>query len=61
MIQHRRGITDHKMDGQENTNPWHNHGNFILDIHEIDELVQDCRNSTALAMELLQSCTKPVR
>ena len=25
----------------------------------IDGLAQDCRNSSALAMELLQSCTKP--
>ena len=25
----------------------------------IDGLVQDCSNSIALAMELLQSCTKP--
>ena len=25
----------------------------------IGGLVQDCGNSTALAMELLQSCTKP--
>ena len=25
----------------------------------IDDLVQDCSNSSALAMELLQSCTKP--
>ena len=25
----------------------------------IDVLVQDCSNSSALAMELLQSCTKP--
>ena len=25
----------------------------------IDSLVQDCSNSSALAMELLQSCTKP--
>ena len=28
------------------------------DVH-IDGLVQDCSNSSALAMELLQSCTKP--
>ena len=26
---------------------------------DIDDLVQDCSNSSALAMELLQSCTKP--
>ena len=25
----------------------------------IDGLVQDCSNSSALAMELLQSCTEP--
>ena len=27
--------------------------------YNIDVLVQDCNNSSALAMELLQSCTKP--
>ena len=27
--------------------------------NQIDSLVQDCSNSSALAMELLQSCTKP--
>ena len=27
--------------------------------HDFDGLVQDCSNSSALAMELLQSCTKP--
>ena len=32
---------------------WYGH------IHHIDGLVQDCSNSSALAMELLQSCTKP--
>ena len=26
----------------------------------IDGLVQDCNNSSALALELLQSCTKPL-
>ena len=26
----------------------------------IDGLVQDCSNSSALAMELLQSCTEPL-
>ena len=26
---------------------------------DIDGLVQDCSNSSGLAMELLQSCTKP--
>ena len=28
--------------------------------HHIDGLVQDYSNSSALAMELLQSCTKPL-
>ena len=27
--------------------------------HQFNGLVQDCSNSSALAMELLQSCTKP--
>ena len=27
--------------------------------NQIDVLVQDCSNSSALAMELLQFCTKP--
>ena len=35
--------------------PWIMHD--LLD-HYIDGLVQDCINSSALAMELLQSCTK---
>ena len=29
-------------------------------LDKIDGLVQDCSNSSALAMELLQSCTKPI-
>ena len=28
-------------------------------VQDIDGLVQDCSNSSAVAMELLQSCTKP--
>ena len=28
-------------------------------VHQIDGLVQDCSISSALAMEILQSCTKP--
>ena len=28
--------------------------------YDIDGLEQDCSNSSALAMELLQSCTKPL-
>ena len=31
----------------------------LTDSSHIDGLVQDCSNSSALAMELLQSCTKP--
>ena len=34
--------------GNEHTHQWY-----------IDGLVQDCGNSSALAMELLQSCIKP--
>ena len=30
-------------------------------ISQIDGLAQDCSNSSALAMELLQSCTKPLK
>ena len=29
-------------------------------LEDIDGLVQDCSNSSALAMELLQSCTNPL-
>ena len=32
--------------------------NTLKSLH-IDGLVQDCSNSSALALELLQSCTKP--
>ena len=32
---------------------------FKYSIQYINGLVQDCSNSSALAMELLQSCTKP--
>ena len=32
---------------------------MISTIAYIDGLVQDCSNSSALAMELLQACTKP--
>ena len=32
--------------------------NYIAQYH-VDGLAQDCSNSIALAMELLQSCTKP--
>ena len=30
-------------------------------VDNIDGLVQDCSNSSALAMELLQSCIEPAR
>ena len=33
--------------------------NFEIWFHQIDGLVQDCSISIALAMEILQSCTKP--
>ena len=32
---------------------------YAISHSHIDGLVQDCSNSSALAMELLQSCTKP--
>ena len=31
----------------------------LYSVHQINGLVQDCNNSSALAMELLQFCTKP--
>ena len=45
----------------------YSHGNMLIifvshvhkPYHDIDGLVQDCSNSSALAMELLQSCAKP--
>ena len=37
---------------------WHNHCIFYI-LH-IDGLVQDCSHSSALAMELLQACIKPL-
>ena len=33
---------------------------YILGVLHLDGLVQDCSNSSALALELLQSCTKPL-
>ena len=41
------------LDGVNLLCPWNNLHNYI------DGLVQDCSNSSVLAMELLQSCTKP--
>ena len=42
---------------------WHStcqhYGQITATVLYIDGLVQDCSNSSALAMELLQSCTKP--
>ena len=32
---------------------------LCAECYGVDGLVQDCSNSTMLAMELLQSCTKP--
>ena len=47
---------------------WLNHGgserqfkSSLAGTLEIDSLVQDCSNSSALAMELLQSCTEPLK
>ena len=40
------------------TNP-HNHHQFYSILEYIDGLVQDCSISSALAMEILQSCTEP--
>ena len=37
----------------------YNSGKLHYELNNIDGLVQDCSNSSALAMELLQSCTKP--
>ena len=39
--------------------PHHAHNGVILMILHIDCLVQDCSNSCALTLELLQSCTNP--
>ena len=33
----------------------------VVPVKYIDGSVQDCSNSSALAMELLQSCTEPLR
>ena len=35
-------------------------GPFEILIEHIDDLVQDCSNSSADALELLLSCTKPL-
>ena len=34
---------------------------FVPLWYNFDDLVQDCSNSSALAMELLQSCAEPSR
>ena len=41
------------------TKTQHNTAWTMCRLSYIDGLVQDCSNSSALAMELLQSCTKP--
>ena len=38
---------------------WHGWLKSLLQQDNIDGLVQDCSNSIANALELLQSCTKP--
>ena len=35
--------------------------NYISITFQIDGLVQDCSNFIAIALELLQSCTKPLK
>ena len=48
---------------------WHGYSHMItclwitayIELSQIDGLVQDCSNSSVLAMEVLQSCTKPLR
>ena len=53
------------MQQQNGAGGWGNHWfnlcctEFILGNIHIDSLVQDCSNPSALAMEFLQSCTKP--
>ena len=42
------------MTSDENTN---NQPNYNLSLHNTDDIVQDCSNSIANALELLQSCT----
>ena len=39
--------------------PSHLFSHQCVNKHDVDSLVQGCSNSSALAMELLQSCTKP--
>ena len=34
---------------------------MCFDAYQIDGLAQDCSNSSALAMELMQSCAKPLK
>ena len=52
------GVLDHRLDGwYVVVAVW---GLFVsAQSNILDGLVQDCSNSIALAMELLQSCTKP--
>ena len=38
----------------------HISANYVKPYPYFDGLAQDCSNSSALAMELLQSCTKPL-
>ena len=37
---------------------WWESNSFDINVGYIDDLVQDCSNSSALAMELLQHCIK---
>ena len=33
----------------------------MVDVNQIDTLVQDCNISNAYTVEILQSCTKPLK
>ena len=63
LMQERHNCIAHALELHSlSTNPsiWSNQGNLMWGIcQHIVGLGQDCSNSRALAMELLQSCTKP--
>ena len=43
----------------QNCMQYHSYWTVSLQLYHISGLVKDCSNSSALALELLQSCTKP--
>ena len=58
MANYERALEHHHKDLEIAKQQW---GDFIRPKWlSADGLVQDCNNSSALAMELLQSCTKPL-